>query len=183
MPHLFFQHATAGWLALLGLVVPLAIYLWNRRPGRVVQVGSVRWLEAAANRRLRNIRPEQLLLFLLRAGILGLLALAVAGPAQRQPLPPLRGQVLLSAEATPEQVATVRPVLDSLRRRGFELRRLGSHQPIGGPLPGLPWGSARQAQPPIQLLLFPLPRLLHFRSTFGAPRNKPLILCQTGRWW
>ncbi|UPL49270.1 BatA domain-containing protein [Hymenobacter sublimis] len=134
MPHLFFQHATAGWLALLGLVVPLAIYLWNRRPGRVVQVGSVRWLEAAANRRLRNIRPEQLLLFLLRAGILGLLALALAGPAQRQPLPPLRGQVLLSAEATPEQVATVRPVLDSLRRRGFELRRLGSHQPIGGPV-------------------------------------------------
>ncbi|GGG44965.1 BatA domain-containing protein [Hymenobacter glacieicola] len=134
MPHFFIQHATAGWLALLGLALPLAIYLWNRRPGRVVQVGSVRWLEAAANRRLRSIKPEQLLLLLLRAGIVGLLALALAGPTQRQPLPPLRGQVLLSAEATTTQVAAVRPVLDSLRRRGYELRRLSARHPVGDPV-------------------------------------------------
>ncbi|RPD46216.1 hypothetical protein DNI29_14520 [Hymenobacter sediminis] len=125
MPALFFHHATAGWLALLGLVVPLAIYLWNRRPGRVVQVGSVRWLEAAANRRLRSIKPEQLLLLLLRAAILSLLALVVAEPVQQLALPPRHGQALLSEAATPAQLAAVRPVLDSLRRQGYQLRRLG----------------------------------------------------------
>ncbi|MBX0292626.1 BatA domain-containing protein [Hymenobacter sp. HSC-4F20] len=132
MPSLFFLHASAGWLALLGLAVPLAIYLWNRRPGRVVPVGSLRWLEAAANQRLRSIKPEQVLLLLLRAGILGLLALALAGPAQRRLPLPRRGQVLLSPAASPAQLATVRPLLDSLRRRGYELRYLGS------PRPGLP---------------------------------------------
>ncbi|WP_141765598.1 BatA domain-containing protein, partial [Hymenobacter coccineus] len=48
----------AALLALLGLLVPLAIYLWNRRPGPEVAVGSLRWLAAGANRRLRNLKPE-----------------------------------------------------------------------------------------------------------------------------
>lgn len=132
---MFFSHAAAGWLALLGLAVPLAIYLWNRRPGRVVQVGSLRWLDAAANRRLRSIKPEQLLLFLLRAAVLSLLALALAEPTQRLPQPPVRGQVLLSSWATPAQVAAVRPLLDSLRGRGYQLRRLGFQKPVGPPQP------------------------------------------------
>ncbi|GAB3299790.1 BatA domain-containing protein [Hymenobacter tenuis] len=136
MPSIFFQHATIGWLALLGLAVPLAIYLWNRKPGRVVQVGSLRWLEAAANRRLRSIKPEQLWLFLLRAAIVGLFALALAEPNELLPLPPRRGQVLLGPEVTATSLAPVRPVLDSLRRQGYELRQLQAGQPLG---PSLPW--------------------------------------------
>ena len=57
-------------LALLGLLVPLAIHLWNRRPGREVAVGSLRWLAAGANRRLRNLRLEQVWLLLQRAALL-----------------------------------------------------------------------------------------------------------------
>ena len=66
-------------LALLGLLVPVAIHLWNRRPGREVPVGSLRWLAAGANRRLRNLKPEQLLLLLLRATLMAVLAVALAG--------------------------------------------------------------------------------------------------------
>lgn len=142
LPSLFLHHATAGWLALLGLVVPLAIYLWNRKPGRVVQVGSVRWLEAAANRRLRSLKPEQLLLLLLRAAILGLLALVVAEPVQQLALPPLRGQALLHQAATPAQLAAVRPLLDSLRRQGYQLRRLGSS--VSAPQP---WATVGLSEP------------------------------------
>ncbi|TPG66589.1 BatA domain-containing protein [Hymenobacter nivis] len=117
-------------LALLGLLVPLAIYLWNRRPGPEVAVGSLRWLAAGANRRLRNLKPEQLALLLLRAAVLGALAVAVAGPAWRQVRPAGRGQVLVGPElaGTPALAAT-RPGLDSLRRRGYALRWLA---------PGLP---------------------------------------------
>ncbi|MET4107373.1 BatA domain-containing protein [Hymenobacter sp. UYP22] len=133
-----FSHAAAGWLALLALVVPLAIYLWNRRPGRVVRVGSVRWLEAAANRRLRSLRPEQLWLFLLRAALLALLALALAEPAQLLPTPPARGQVLLAPGLTTAALKPLRPALDSLRQRGYELRQLHAALPVGNPLP---WAS------------------------------------------
>ncbi|HET9505114.1 MAG TPA: BatA domain-containing protein [Hymenobacter sp.] len=117
-------------LALLGLLVPLAIHLWNRRPGREVAVGSLRWLATGANRRLRNLRLEQLGLLLLRAAAVAVLAAAVAGPAWRQPLPPGRGQVLISPDLASENVlAAVRPRLDSLRRRGYAVRWLSKGLP------------------------------------------------------
>ncbi|UOQ66950.1 BatA domain-containing protein [Hymenobacter volaticus] len=117
--------AMAGLLALLALAVPLAIHLWNHRPGRTVQVGSVRWLAAAANRRLRNLRLEQVWLLLLRAAVVVLLALAVAQPVWLRSLPqqPVRGHVLLSPEVLrPEVLPALRPGIDSLRQRGFALR-------------------------------------------------------------
>ncbi|MBO0357659.1 BatA domain-containing protein [Hymenobacter sp. BT186] len=118
-------NTTAGLLALLGLAVPVAIHLWNRRPGQTVQVGSVRWLVVGANRRLRNLQLEQLWLLLLRAAIVALLALAVAGPLwqrfQNSRAP--RGIVLLAPEALrPEVLPALRPTVDSLRRQGFALR-------------------------------------------------------------
>ena len=117
-------------LALLGLLVPVAIHLWNRRPGREVAVGSLRWLEAGANRRLRNLKPEQLWLLLLRAALLAVLAVALAGPVWRQVLPAGRGQVLVSPEliGTPA-FAAARPMVDSLRRRGYALRWLAAGFP------------------------------------------------------
>jgi hypothetical protein len=63
---LFTLLTPSALLALLGILVPVAIHLWNRRPGREVAVGSLRWLTAGANRRLRNLKPEQLWLLLLR---------------------------------------------------------------------------------------------------------------------
>ena len=115
----------AALLALLGLLVPIAIHLWNRRPGREVAVGSLRWLAAGANRRLRSLKPEQLWLLLLRTALLAVLALAVAKPVWRQPQPASRGVVLLSPEVlgTPA-FAALRPNIDSLRRRGYALRWL-----------------------------------------------------------
>jgi hypothetical protein len=117
-------------LVLLGLLVPLAIHFWNRRPGREVAVGSLRWLAAGANRRLRNLRLEQVWLLLLRAALLAALAVALAGPQWRQPRPAGRGQVLVSPElADGSRLAAVRPTLDSLRRRGYALRWLAAGLP------------------------------------------------------
>ena len=115
----------AALLALTGLLVPVAIHLWNRRPGRKVAVGSLRWLAAGANRRLRNLKLEQLWLLLLRAALLAVLAVAIAGPVWRTALPGSRGVVLLSAEAaTLPALAGLSPTIDSLRRRGYALRWL-----------------------------------------------------------
>lgn len=143
-------------LALLGLLVPLALYLWNRRPGPEVAVGSLRWLAAGANRRLRRLKPEQLALLLLRAAVLGALAVAVAGPAWRRARPAGRGQILVGPElAGTPALAAARPGLDSLRRRGYALRWLAPGLPavaadsLGryrGPAAGdFAWARARQA--------------------------------------
>ena len=114
-------------LALAGLLVPVAIHLWNRRPGREVAVGSLRWLAAGANRRLRNLKLEQLWLLLLRAALLAVLAVAVAEPVWRQRQPASRGQVLLSPEVVGQPAfAALRPSLDSLRRRGYVVRWLAT---------------------------------------------------------
>ena len=121
-------------LALLGLLVPLAIHLWNRRPGRTVQVGSVRWLAASANRRLRSLKLEQLLLLLLRAAIVAVLAVALAGPAWQRPAPPARGQVLVSPELLASSMLPgIRPMVDSLRQRGYEISRLEKGLPSIAP--------------------------------------------------
>jgi len=117
-------------LPLLALLVPLAIHLWNRRPGREVAVGSLRWLAAGANRRLRNLRLEQVWLLLLRTALLAALAVALAGPQWKKPRPAGRGQVLVSPElADGSRLAAVRPTLDSLRRRGYALRWLAAGLP------------------------------------------------------
>ena len=114
-------------LALLGLLVPVAIHLWNRRPGREVAVGSLRWLAAGANRRLRNLKLEQVWLLLLRAALLAVLALAVAEPVWRQRQPASRGQVLLSPEVMGSPAfSALRPTIDSLRRRGYVVRWLAT---------------------------------------------------------
>ena len=114
-------------LALAGLLVPVAIHLWNRRPGREVAVGSLRWLAAGANRRMRNLKLEQLWLLLLRAALLVVLAVAVAEPVWRTELPTSRGVVLLSAEAAKlPALASLKPIIDSLRQKGYALRWLAS---------------------------------------------------------
>ena len=125
LPIMFTLLHPAALLALLGLLVPVAIHLWNRRPGREVAVGSLRWLAAGANRRLRNLKLEQLWLLLLRAALLAVLAVAVAGPVWRTALPTSRGVVLLSPEAVGlPALAGLKTTVDSLRRRGYVLRWL-----------------------------------------------------------
>ena len=121
---------TPAYLPLLALLVPLAIHLWNRRPGREVAVGSLRWVAAGANRRLRNLRLEQWPLLLLRLLVLAGLVVALAGPAWRPRRPPGRGQILLApALAGSPALAAERPRLDSLRRRGYGLRWLAAGLP------------------------------------------------------
>ena len=135
----------AALLALLGLLVPVAIHLWNRRPGREVAVGSLRWLAAGANRRLRNLKLEQLGLLLLRATLLAVLAVAVAGPMWRTALPASRGVVLLSAEAAALPALTgLKTTIDSLRRRGYALRWLAPGFPR---VPGGAWQQLAAGQP------------------------------------
>lgn len=68
-------------LAALGLLaVPVIIHLLRPRKVRVIPFSSLRWLRASQHRLTRRIQWHQFLLFLLRAGFLAALALAMAKP-------------------------------------------------------------------------------------------------------
>lgn len=166
-------------LALTGLLVPVAIHFWNRRPGREVAVGSLRWLVAGANRRLRNLKLEQFWLLLLRAALLAVLAVAVAGPVWRTAQPASRGVVLLSREALSSPgLAALRQTIDSLRRRGYALRWLASGF---GRIPGATWrpgvagqgGAARDSVIPNQSARFAWARV---RQAVAAFPGQPLFV-------
>ena len=89
-----------------------------------------RWLAAGANRRLRNLKLEQFGLLLLRAVLLAVLAGALAGPVWQQRQPASRGIVLLSADAARlPALASLQMPIDSLRRKGYQLRWLAAGFP------------------------------------------------------
>ncbi|WP_162051411.1 BatA domain-containing protein [Pontibacter pamirensis] len=114
------------WLfAASAILIPIAIHLWNKRQGKTVKMGSLRWLEASASNRWSSIKLHDVGLLLLRCLILLLLAVALAQPViTRPPQTPESqkavyvGQELLHTSATRQQL---QPTIDSLLQRGYRL--------------------------------------------------------------
>lgn len=70
-------------LALAGgllLAIPIVVHLFKPRKVRVTEFSSLRWLHLTQQRLARRIQWHQVLLFLLRAGFIALLVLALARP-------------------------------------------------------------------------------------------------------
>jgi hypothetical protein len=120
-------------LGLCGLAVPPVIHLLNRRRYRVVDWGAMQFLEVSQTTR-RRLFLDELLLMLVRMGILAAVVLALAGPQLASPLPagvtgrPPRAIVVLidgsasmacgdPARPTPHEAARarVRLLLDELQ--------------------------------------------------------------------
>jgi len=71
---------TALLLGALGVLIPIAIHLLNRRSSRVVDWGAMNFLLESLAIRNRRIQLEEALLMAARCLLVGLLALAVARP-------------------------------------------------------------------------------------------------------
>ncbi len=67
-------------LALTGVALPILIHLWSRKTPKTLPFGSVRFLQESETRTLRSIQPSELLLLLLRVGIIICLVLIVSEP-------------------------------------------------------------------------------------------------------
>lgn len=74
-----FLNPTYLW-AFLGLMVPVAIHLWNKKDGRTIQIGSVYLLEESDAKQSKQIEFSELWLLLLRLLVLGILVLILAAP-------------------------------------------------------------------------------------------------------
>ncbi|WP_025608528.1 BatA domain-containing protein [Pontibacter actiniarum] len=112
------------WLfAASGILIPVAIHLWNKRQGKRVKVGSLRWLEPSASKRWSSIKLNDVWLLLLRCLILILLAVALAQPVWVHQ-PKVQGQkvVYVGPELLYSSArASIQPTLDSLLQRGYTL--------------------------------------------------------------
>jgi len=99
---------TPVWLwAAAAIALPTLIHLLARGRGRVVALGTIRFLPQAQSHRLRHLRPTGLLRYLLRAALLLALALALATPRWWR----------ADAGTTPARWALVDPVLMTERER------------------------------------------------------------------
>src|SRR5690349_18614316 len=108
------------WLiALSGVLIPVLIHLWNKKPGRTIKVGSIRWLEATASKRLNSIRLHDWLLLLLRMAIVALVALVLTQPQWLHPttLPAKRQAFIAPLVLASQALRHVKPTVDSLRKQ------------------------------------------------------------------
>jgi hypothetical protein len=110
----------APWALWLGAVaaVPLALHLWQRRTAARVDFPAVRYLQRMAQDHAREVRVQNVLLLLLRLGIVLALALAAARPFAAVPAaghPPVAMAVVLDNSLSSQAVTAEGPMLDRLR--------------------------------------------------------------------
>lgn len=109
-------------LALGGILVPLAIHLWNSRQNKLLQVGSIALLEKTERSQARRIRIDERLLLLLRCLLVAAAALLLAHPVWTQrAVDKEKGWVLLRKNAVHTTYAYYKPGIDSLLKAGYQL--------------------------------------------------------------
>jgi hypothetical protein len=129
--------APLGLLGLLAVAVPIIAHLVSRRAGRVVKVGSIRWMQESPAFQARSLKLHDFWLLVLRVVVVALLALALAGPYWRHRPALVSGSEWLLVGPEVAFDATPSPVLDSLARSVGEVHLL---------VPGLPrWTPGDQA--------------------------------------
>jgi len=123
-----------GLFALFSLVAPIAIHLLSRKPGKIVKVGSLKFLEASESRHLRSLELTDIPLLLVRLGLLALPALLLARPfwqsASAQTATKNQGWVLVAPELVnqPHDSQVVK-LVDSLVTAGNRLHLLAPDFP------------------------------------------------------
>jgi hypothetical protein len=135
--------APAALLLAAAIAVPVILHLLQRQQGPRVVFPALRYLRRAERESARQIRLRQLLLLLVRAGLLLLLALAAArlfirvGGAAHEPT---AVAIVLDNSLSTGAVAGDRRVLDGLRERALAaLERAGPDDRFWVLRAGAPW--------------------------------------------
>ncbi|RAJ82032.1 putative membrane protein (TIGR02226 family) [Chitinophaga dinghuensis] len=115
------------WLLLTaGIAVPVILHLWNRKPGRILKIGSIQLLKSATVRHARSLRISELLLLLLRCLLIILTALLLAHPLWENNFSrEHRGWIILEDDAYPHFKKTI----DSLVESGCDIHRFHTNFP------------------------------------------------------
>lgn len=113
-----------GLLAAAGMIVPVVIHLWNIKNGKTLKIGSISLLGSPSNQRSRNFRVSDWPLLLLRCLLILLIAFLLAAPlySTRHATAEKAGWVLVEKQRFHELWTTQKKEMDSLQRKGYELR-------------------------------------------------------------
>src|SRR6187551_2959627 len=117
------------WLwGLTGLLIPIGIHMLSRKEGKVIRVGSVRHLEETSTRQFRKIRLNEVVLLALRCLLITLIVLLLSGLSFNRYNTNDINYVLL--EKGMENERDFKPLVDSLKEKGFEARWLANGFPL-----------------------------------------------------
>ena len=121
-------------MAAAGIVLPVLIHLWNKREGKILKIGSVQLLAETARQQARSLRIKDILLLLLRCGIIILLAVLLTKPVWQKQLNPKdkKGWVVLDTQSR-EAYKNNKRLIDSLLLAGFESHHFKMGFPVVNP--------------------------------------------------
>lgn len=114
------------WLwSALGIVIPIAIHLWNQQPGKVLEVGSIRFMDPSPSKRSSRLQLTEIWLLVLRCFIVLLLALFLAQPTwNTKTSQSNQGWVMVPRASMKMAYQTHQQSIDSLLNLGMELHAL-----------------------------------------------------------
>jgi len=120
------------WIALTGLLIPLALHLWNRKQGKEVHFGSIKWLIPAEEKRMSSIKFTDVGLFLVRcllvlAFVMLLMDLGWWTPLEKQQ--ELYNEKWVLVERTLYEDEAIKDKLKGLKEQGYDLRYFESNFP------------------------------------------------------
>ncbi|MES2374470.1 MAG: BatA domain-containing protein [Bacteroidota bacterium] len=108
------------WLfAASGIIIPIAIHLWNIKPGKTLKVGSIALLTHTSQEHARSLRFTELFLLLLRCLLIILLALLLAQPYWVN-AGSGKGWILMEKKDVQQAYNHFKPITDSLLKSGYE---------------------------------------------------------------
>ncbi|OYU53995.1 MAG: hypothetical protein CFE25_18100 [Chitinophagaceae bacterium BSSC1] len=114
------------WLwSALGVIIPIAIHLWNQQPGKVLEVGSIRFMDPSPSKRSSRLQLTEIWLLILRCLIILLLSLFLAQPIWNSNTQQSnQGWVMVPRSSMKMAYQMHQKSIDSLLQQGMELHAL-----------------------------------------------------------
>ncbi|RZJ80248.1 MAG: hypothetical protein EOO47_08210 [Flavobacterium sp.] len=111
-----------GFLALIGLLIPVIIHLWSVKQGKTLKIGSIALFGESASATSRSFKLTDWLLFILRCLLIILIAFILAQPFLKTGVDQkTSGWILVTPNQLNQAYKTDRKTIDSLLNLGFEL--------------------------------------------------------------
>lgn len=110
-----FLNPTYLW-ALLGLAIPIAIHLWNKKEGKTIKVGSIELFKASEAKQTNSIKLNEMVLLALRLLTIALLVFILAEPQFKGKLD--NESVVYMVEPMLTKNNKIKTIIDSLESTG-----------------------------------------------------------------
>jgi Aerotolerance regulator N-terminal len=124
-----FSNPAMLW-SLLGISIPIAIHLLSRKDGKVIPLGSIRYLEESPSQQFKGIKLNEYWLLFLRSLLIIILSFLLAGANYVSNKNETKKWLVLEQSVIDSEL--VKSLVDSLSVDGYEIRLLAKDFPLAG---------------------------------------------------